>query len=152
VLKADAFYFTLNKTFSHKKKKVSLVKTKIGTAQHYTRKDHAFGILDPRTRKLHVMCVESEALMHEWIKALIAVRTTLEGRARETLPQPALALNARFPNIPSLPPKPRRDDAQKQRDMLWARDDTQKQKHTATPDRPICGHICGTCHICGTSH
>lgn len=106
ILKADAFYYTPNKQFSHKEKKVSLVKTKIGTAQHYTKKDNAFGIMDMSSRSLHIMCVESESLMHEWIKALIAVRTALEGRARDSQPNAALALNSRYPHIPSLPPPP----------------------------------------------
>jgi hypothetical protein len=104
ILKADAFYYTPNKQFSHKEKKVSLVKTKIGTAQHYTKKENAFGVMDVSSRSLHIMCVESESLMHEWIKALIAVRTALEGRARDSQPNAALALNPRYPHIPSLPP------------------------------------------------
>jgi len=109
VLKADAFYYTPNKMYSHKEKKISLVKTKIGTAQHYTKKDNAFGVVDARKRAMHIMCAESESMMHEWIRALIAVRTALEGRARDVKPNAALALNPRFPDIPSLPP-PRKDD------------------------------------------
>ena len=93
VLKADAFYYTPNKTYSHKEKKVSLVRAKIGTAQHYTKKDHAFGVMDKN--QLHIMCAESESLMHEWIKALIAVRTALEGRTSDSQLNPAFALNPR---------------------------------------------------------
>lgn len=78
VLKADALYYTPNQAFSHKMKKVSLGRTKIGTAQHYTRKDHAFGVLDSRSGELHVMCAETDAAMHEWIKALIAVRSAID--------------------------------------------------------------------------
>ena len=108
VLKADAFYYTPNRIFSHKQKKISLVKARIGTAQYYTKKDNAFGIMDARKRALHIMSAESESLMHEWIRALIAVRTALEGRVRDAKPNPTLALNPRFPDIPSLPP-PRKD-------------------------------------------
>lgn len=113
VLKADAFYYTPNKTYSHKEKKISLVKAKIGTAQHYTKKENAFGIMDARKRALHIMSAESESLMHEWIRALIAVRTALEGRARDSKPNP---LNPRFPDIPSLP-LPRKDNEQGQADV-----------------------------------
>ncbi len=110
VLKADAFYYTPNKMYSHKVKKISLVKAKIGTAQHYTKKDNAFGVMDARKRTMHIMCAESESLMHEWIRALIAVRTALEGRARDVKLNAALALNPRFPDIPSLPPLRKDDD------------------------------------------
>ena len=119
VLKADAFYYTPNKIFSHKQKKISLVKARIGTAQHYTKKDNAFGIMDARKRALHIMSAESESLMHEWIRALIAVRTALEGRVRDAKPNPTLALNPRFPDIPSLPPL-RKDNDQDEADAAYS--------------------------------
>jgi hypothetical protein len=92
VLKADALYYTPDKTYSHKIKKVSLVRAKIGTAQHWTKKDNAFGVVEKD--QVHIMCAESESAMHEWIKALVAVRTALRGRAA-LQPSPALALNPR---------------------------------------------------------
>jgi hypothetical protein len=92
VLKADALYYTPHKTYSHKIKKVSLVRAKIGTAQHWTKKDNAFGVVEKD--QVHIMCAESESAMHEWIKAMVAVRTALQGRAA-LQPSPALALNPR---------------------------------------------------------
>jgi hypothetical protein len=92
VLKADALYYTPDKTYSHKIKKVSLLRAKIGTAQHWTKKDNAFGVVEKD--QVHIMCAESEGAMHEWIKALVAVRTALQGRAA-LQPSPALALNPR---------------------------------------------------------
>jgi hypothetical protein len=92
VLQADALYYTPDKTYSHKIKKISLVRAKIGTAQHWTKKDNAFGVVEKD--QVHIMCAESESAMHEWIKAIVAVRTALQGRAA-LQPSPALALNPR---------------------------------------------------------
>jgi hypothetical protein len=111
VLKVDALYYTPNKAFSHKMKKISLLRTRVGTAQHYTKREYSFGVLDAKARELHIMCAESESLMHEWIKALIAVQAALESRMREVQPD-ALALNPCFPNIPSLPAPAKKQEEQ----------------------------------------
>ncbi|EKX44854.1 hypothetical protein GUITHDRAFT_139468 [Guillardia theta CCMP2712] len=88
VLRKDALYYGPCTGFTYKEKKIALSRVHIGSAEHYTNKENAFGVLDSSSKSLHVMSAESERSMIEWVKTLIAVQVALENR---------------HPEIPSLP-------------------------------------------------
>jgi hypothetical protein len=54
----DALYYSPAKDYTHNYKKISLMHSKIGTAEQYTPRKNAFGVMDPIDRVIHIMAAD----------------------------------------------------------------------------------------------
>jgi len=79
MLMPDALYYLpCSPKFTHKRHKVPLAQSQIGTAQFFTNRPFAFGVASPRKKRLFLFAGDSEQSTIHWLQTILQVQKALE--------------------------------------------------------------------------